>query len=185
VQVSHADTHAVIDAAGKIMGQLIDPHLSHRSPFTARRSPQEFLAASTSSVYTVLDAQENVSAKHRDLGGDRAPKRMISSFEALVPDWPDSTRFCRRKEYHLVFCNRVARGAAARSVLGCKQRRPSILGNGPSALQSGERPISHNLAMGCDERVTVRTLETIVRLNGKREAAFACASLENTQLTVQ
>lgn len=46
--------------------------------------------------------------------------------------------------------------------------------------------MSHNIAMRCDERVAVRTLETIVRrVYGKREAALACSSLGNTRLTMQ
>ena len=39
LQVSHVDTHAVINTAGKVVRKLKEPHLSHRSPFTARRPP--------------------------------------------------------------------------------------------------------------------------------------------------
>jgi len=107
----------MIDPSGNARRQLIDPRLSHRSQLTARRPPQEFLAASTSSVHAVLDAQEDVCAKLRVLGRDRPPKRMTSSFETLVPDRPNPTGLCRRKEYHLVFSDRVTRGGTARGIL--------------------------------------------------------------------
>jgi hypothetical protein len=162
-QLPNVDTRAVIDAPGKIMGQLIEPHLSHRSPLTARRPPQEFLAASTSSVYAVLDAQEDVCAKLRDLGRDRPPQRMTSRFEALMPDRTNPTSLSRRKGNHLVLTDGVARGEAARPVLSREQRHPSILGKGPPTPRpNAECCISHHFAMGCDKRISVRTLETII-----------------------
>jgi len=177
----------MIDPSANATRQLVDPNLAHRSPLTARRPPQEVLAASTRSVYAVLDAQKDVCPELRDLGRDRAPKRVASSFEALMPDRPDPAGFCGRKEYQLVFCNRVARGGAAGSFLSCEQRHPSILGRGPSALRpSAEHPISHNFALGCDEGVPVRSLKTIIRrVDGKREAILPRASFRNAALTVQ
>jgi hypothetical protein len=67
-QVLHVDLHAMVDPSGKSTRQLIDPHLAHRSPLAARRPPQEILAASTGSVYAVLDAQEDTRSEFRDLG---------------------------------------------------------------------------------------------------------------------
>jgi hypothetical protein len=112
---------------------------------------------------------------------------MASSFEALVPDRPDSTRFCRHEEYDLVFCDRVARGVTTRGVLSCEQRHPSIFGNEPPALHSGGgRSKSHDFAMGRCERVAVRTLETIIRrVYWKREAILPRHSFGNTGLTTQ
>lgn len=169
-QLSYVDIHAVLDAPEERSRKLIEPHLPYRSPPTAGRLPQEILATSTSSVYAVLDAQEDTPPELRDLGGDRDPQRMTSSFEALVPDRSDPTSFSRRKEHHFVFCDRVARGRAARGLLSCEQRHPSVLDREPCALRpSPERPVSHNFAMACDEGVAVSPLETIIRrVHGKR-----------------
>jgi hypothetical protein len=153
----------VLYAADQISGQLIDPHLSHQSPLSARSAPQEVLAATTGSVYTVLDAQQNVGPDLRELGRDRPPQRMTSRFEALMPDRTNPTSLSRRKGNHLVFADGVARGEAARPVLSREQRHPSILGKGPPTPRpNAECCISHHFAMGCDKRISVRTLETII-----------------------
>jgi hypothetical protein len=112
-QPLHVDTHPVLHTSGQVTGQLIDPHLPHRAPLTARRSPNEVLAASAGSVYAVLDAQEDARPEFPDLGRDRAPQPMTSRFESLVPDRPDPTSFSRRQEYDLIFDDGIARGETA------------------------------------------------------------------------
>jgi hypothetical protein len=121
VQVAHIDAHAMLDASAKRTRQLIDPSLPHEGPSTAGGSTQEILAASTGSVDAVLDAQEDVCPELRDLGRDRPPQRMTSSFKALMPDGPNAARFSRRKEHHLGLADRVARCATARRVLRREQ----------------------------------------------------------------
>jgi hypothetical protein len=116
-QVSHVDIHAVIDTSGKRPRQLIDPSLPDGVPLTARGSSQKILATSAGSVDAVLDAQENAAPDQCNLGRNRAPERMVSHFEALMPDGPNAARFSRGEKYHFVFADRIARCGTARRVL--------------------------------------------------------------------
>jgi hypothetical protein len=109
------------DAPGKRTRQLFDPSLPHGGPSTAGGSSQEILAASTGSVDAVLDAQEDLCSELCDLGRDRAPKRMTSRFEALMPDGLNAAGFSRREEYHLAFADRVTRCETPRRILSGEQ----------------------------------------------------------------
>ena len=99
----------------------------------------------------------------RELGRDRAPHSMAAGLVTLMPDGADLPRLWHLEERHILFGERLASVGPATRVLRSEERPPAVSGHGPGCRHAIEHTVLDDVAGGADERVSVWTLESLIR----------------------